>query len=161
MEFIDYLFVFCCSTMMEMGNLLHMSYEKINVLLFCYVEPILFLTSILGLLYVIIRLPGYGTIGRIFLWMGLFVIAIVAVLLVVSAINVFHHIGNLSSYYDLIHNSKESAAYISAAFNGTVKWLDKVAEVFHTTYETVNVWVYIILMPIGILFSIVKIIRVL
>ena len=63
---IEKLFAFCCATMKEMGGLFHMSYQKINVILFCYVELILFFFSMLALLYVLFRIPGDVVAGKVF-----------------------------------------------------------------------------------------------
>ena len=156
---IEKLFAFCCATMKEMGGLFHMSYQKINVILFCYVEPILFFFSMLALLYVLFRIPGYVVAGKVSLWIMWVVIGIVVVLLGVSATRVLTHMNDASQYFSQAYNDIEPSYQMNRMFNGTVDWLNKAADIFHTTYETVNIWVYILIMPIGIIASMVALLK--
>lgn len=142
--------------MAEMGYLFKTSYQKINVVLFCYVEPALFFVSVLSFLYVLFRLPAHVFVGKSSLWLMGIVIAIVIILLVVSAIAVLVHIGDSSRYLKSI-NGVSLSNKIAGIFDGTVLWLEKLAAFFHATYETANVWVYILIMPIGIAASFVSI----
>ena len=87
------------------------------------------------------------------------VIGIVVVLLGVSATRVLTHMNDASQYFSQIYNDIEPSYQMNRIFNGTVDWLNKAADIFHTTYETVNIWVYILIMPIGIIASMVALLK--
>ena len=59
---IDAIFGFCCFLITEIGLLFGLSYEAINVIAFCYVEPIftgiMVLLAILALCRVPVRIIG-------------------------------------------------------------------------------------------------------
>ena len=152
-------FEFCCEIMAEMGNMFNMSYERINVILFCYVEPVLFALAIFSLLYVLLKVPGYTMVGKAALIIMGAVIVIVALLLMISMIRLLLHYNSAPHEASLINNASESSQLMLGMFDGTVDWLMKLATVFHTTYSAVNVWVYIIIMPLGIVSSILIILK--
>lgn len=54
---IDIIFAACCGTMYGMADMFGRTYEYVNVVLFCYVEPVLTVLMILGALYALFRLP--------------------------------------------------------------------------------------------------------
>ena len=62
--------------------------------------------------------------------------------------------GMLFEGWKVIHTPVHTPGSI-CLYNEAVKWLYKCAEFFHTSYEMVNIWVYIIIMPIGILCSLI------
>lgn len=159
LSFIEKAFALCCGIMAEMGNIFHMSYQKINVILFCYIEPALFCIAIVALLYVLMRLPGQIAVGKIALWIMGIVIVIVAILMVAAFVKLLLHYEAAMQDFSLIYNGIESSSQIRGAFSGTVDWLNKVAAMFHTTYEAVNIWIYIVIMPAGIILSIVYLLR--
>jgi len=159
LSFIEKAFALCCGIMAEMGNIFHMSYQKINVILFCYIEPALFCVAITALLYVLMRLPGRIAVGKVALWIMGIVIASVAILMIASLVKLLLHYEAAMQDFSLIYNGIESSSQIRETFNGAVDWLNKVATMFDTTYEAVNIWLYIVIMPAGILLSIVYLLR--
>ena len=84
---IDGIFAACCGTMYGMADLFGRTYEYVNVVLFCYVEPVLTVLMILGALYALFRLPKAKHVAKTFMWMGIVVSALTGVLLIVSAIH--------------------------------------------------------------------------
>lgn len=142
-----------------MGNMFNMSYERINVILFCYVEPILFALALFGLFYVLLRLPGYTIVGKAALIIMGVIIVIVALLLILSMIRLLLHYNSAQYDVGLINSASESSRQMLSMFDGTVDWLMKLATFFHTSYSAVNIWVYIIFMPLGIITSILIIIK--
>jgi hypothetical protein len=53
---IDYIFYWCVRLLQQMARKTHMTYEEINVLIFCIIEPILFLVMLLVIIYQNIKL---------------------------------------------------------------------------------------------------------
>lgn len=81
-SFIDKIFAACCGTMYGMADMFGRTYEYVNVVLFCYVEPVLTVLMILGALYVLFRLPKAKHVERHSRGS-----ALTGVLLIVSAIH--------------------------------------------------------------------------
>ena len=79
--------------------------------------------------------------------------------MIASLVKLLLHYEAAMQDFSLIYNGIESSSQIRETFNGTVDWLNKVATMFHTTYEAVNIWLYIVIMPAGILLSIVYLLR--
>ena len=73
--------------MYGMADMFGRTYEYVNVVLFCYVEPVLTVLMILGALYALFRLPKAKHVAKTFMWMGIVVSALTGVLLIVSAIH--------------------------------------------------------------------------
>ena len=144
-----------------MGDMFHISYQRINVILFCYVEPILFALSIISLLYVLFGSPGYMIVGKVALIIMGVVIAIVALILLLSLVKLLFHFKDVHEGVILINYGDEPSSKMRGMFDGTVDWLMKLAAWFHTTYATINIWVYIIFMPLGIITSIMILLRLL
>ena len=69
------------------------TYEYVNVVLFCYVEPVLTVLMILGALYALFRLPKAKHEANAFMWTGIVVSAPTGVLLIVSAIHAWGMVG--------------------------------------------------------------------
>ena len=86
-SFIDKIFAACCVIMYGMADMFGRTYEYVNVVLFCYVEPVLTVLMILGALYALFRLPKAKHVAKTFMWMGIVVSALTGVLLIVSAIH--------------------------------------------------------------------------
>ena len=84
---IDGIFAACCGIMYGMADMFGRTYEYVNVVLFCYVEPVLTVLMILGALYALFRLPKAKHVAKTFMWMGIVVSALTGVLLIVSAIH--------------------------------------------------------------------------
>lgn len=153
--FLESTFNFCCATIAELGNILDMSYQKVNVILFCYVEPILFLVGFLTLIYVLLRIPGHSSVGKIIYWLIWTVIIAVVLTIGSAAIHLWLNAHSFQWNPANLYESLEPSATVNYVYNEAVKWLYKCAEFFHTSYEMVNIWVYIIIMPIGILCSLI------
>lgn len=86
-HFVDGFFAACCGAMYGMADLFGRTYEYVNVVLFCFVEPGLTILMISGALYALLRLPGAGHVAKVFMWGGIAVSALTGVLLTVSAIH--------------------------------------------------------------------------
>ena len=84
---IDGIFAACCGTMYGMADLFGRTYEYVNVVMFCYVEPVLTVLMILGALYALFRLPKSKHVAKGFVWIGIGVSALTGILLIVSAIH--------------------------------------------------------------------------
>ena len=84
---IDVVFAACCGTMYCMADIFGRTYEYVNVVMFCYVEPVLTVLMILGALYALFRLPKARHVAKAFMWLGIVVSALTGVLLIVSAIH--------------------------------------------------------------------------
>ena len=73
---IDGLFAVCCGIMCGMADMMDCTYEYVNVVLFCYVEPLLTVLMLFGAAYVLLRLPGVRCVGKGFMWFGITVSAL-------------------------------------------------------------------------------------
>lgn len=155
----DYLCAFCCAVMAEMGDLLNMSYQKVNVYLFCWVEPGLCVAIWLLLLLIWLGLPG----KRILAWAGIIlttvVVVAVIVLLAASLIRVIGHAEELMADPALAFNMNEPDPAIVNRFDNTVKVLSKTAKWWGLTYGAVNIIYYMLLLPVGILIECVKLFK--
>ena len=86
-KIIDIIFAVCCGIMYGMADMFGRTYEYVNVVLFCYVEPVLTVLMILGALYALFRLPKSKHVAKGFVWIGIGVSALTGILLIVSAIH--------------------------------------------------------------------------
>lgn len=132
--------------MTGLGNLFHVSYMTINVVMFCYVEPIF--TGIMIVL-AILSFCGLPTnMGGI--WFFRIVVALVVVLLLAGG---FYFFGQgIATDYGLyhkpyLHMPYETSAHVAVLFDQTVDWLKITAEKFGTTYQIINLIVYVLAMP--------------
>ncbi len=136
---IDNIFAFCCWIMTGLGNLLHLNYMTINVILFCYIEPIF--TGLMLLLSILssCKLPVKKA-GSWFFWI---VVSVVVVSLFLGGINFFTKGGTIPE--------KESYNYIDQLaeplFYESVHWLKIIAVKVGTTYEAINLILFVFLMP--------------
>ena len=69
-----------------MADMMGCTYEYVNVVLFCYVEPLLTVLMLFGAAYVLLRLPGVRCVGKGFMWFGITVSALTGLLLILSGI---------------------------------------------------------------------------
>ena len=90
---IDDVFAACCGIMYGMSDMFGRTYEYVNVILFCYVEPVLTVLMILGALYALFRLPTAKHEANAFMWTGIVVSALTGILLIVSAIHAWGMVG--------------------------------------------------------------------
>ena len=117
---IQAIFGFCCFLIAEIGILFGLSYYAINVIAFCYVEPIftgcMLLFAILSLCKVIIK-------------------------------DCYTYQNNLEllRQHLLI---KETDPFIINKFNDTMFWLQDIGYQHNVSYELVNLIVYVIAMPV-------------
>ena len=142
-----FFFTICVGLMTGLGNMLHVSYKTINVILFCYVEPIFtFLMVILAIL-AICKVPVHG-LG---IWTFRVVVAIVILLLLAGGVYfVFQVIATEYGLYNepYLHMPYPTSAHMANLFDRTVDWLHVTARKLGTTYEAINIIVYVLVMPV-------------
>ena len=56
--------------MCGMADMMGCTYEYVNVVLFCYVEPLLTVLMLFGAAYLLLGLPGVRCVGKGFMWFG-------------------------------------------------------------------------------------------
>ena len=133
-HFVSLLFYICVGLMTGLGNLFHVSYMTINVILFCYVEPIF--TGIMIALAVMSLCGLPVNMGGI--WFFRIVVASVVILLLAGG---FYFVGQgIATEYGLynepyLHMPYATPAHTAKLFENTVDWLNKTATFLGTTYE--------------------------
>lgn len=158
-NFIDYIFGACCGMMFGMGELFGTTYEFVNVILFCYVEPILTVLMICAAAYVLLKGPYYKTVGKIFKWFAIATGIITFVLLIISGLYALHivDIMNLdSSQFDAIISRvyrADPSPHIHKLYKWTYDWLMRNSS-DGAWYNTLNLLVYVLAMPALIIPSI-------
>lgn len=132
--------------MTGLGNLFHVSYMTINVIMFCYVEPIF--TGIMIALAVMSLCGLPVNMGGI--WFFRIVVALVVFLLLAGG---FYFVGQgIATDYGLynepyLHMPYETSVHSANLFNQAVAWLNETATNFGTTYQIINLVVYVLAMP--------------
>lgn len=132
--------------MTGLGNLFHVSYMTINVIMFCYVEPIF--TGIMITLAVMSLCGLPVNMGGI--WFFRIVVILVVILLLAGG---FYIVGQgIATEYGLYNEPYlqmpyETSAHTANLFNQSVAWLNKTATNFGTTYQIINLVVYVLAMP--------------
>lgn len=129
-----------------------LSYEAINVIAFCYVEPIftglMVILAILALCRVPVRIRG-----TVIFWS---VVGIAAILFAVGTVLViregFDYSSSVEQQIRLV-SVKEANPTIIDHYNSTILWLRTTAVNLHTTYHVINIVLYVIALPILSLFS--------
>ena len=142
---------FCCGIMAEMGDLLEMSYQKVNVILFCWLEPALFIGLLFTLLWGWGHLPWRRRLAWISLAINTLTILTISVLLCISTtmlLKQFHE--GLEDPMSIL-NLNESSSAIVNQFNNTVWILAAVGGKVGLSYAAVNLIYYAILLPTGII----------
>ena len=156
---IDKIFAACCGTMYGMADMFGRTYEYVNVVLFCYVEPVLTVLMILGALYALFRLPKAKHVAKTFMWMGIVVSALTGVLLIVSAIHAWGMVAmqNITqAEIDAVQASimtPDPDPVIHDLFQKTMHWLMDTSK-GNVGYNAINLLIYVLLMPILIITSI-------
>ena len=146
-HFVSIFFYVCVGLMTGLGNLFHVSYMTINVIMFCYVEPII--TGIMIALAVMSLCGLPVNMGGI--WFFRIVVALVVILLLAGGV---YFVGQgIATEYGLYnepypHMPYETSAHIANLFNQAVAWLNKTAATFGTTYQIINLVVYVLAMPV-------------
>ena len=149
---IDAIFGFCCFLITEMGLLFGLSYEAINVIAFCYVEPIFTGIMVILAILALCRVP-VRIIGTVIFWS---VVGIAAILFAVGTVLVIREGFDYSSSIEQqirMLSVKEANPTIIDHYNSTILWLRTTAVNLHTTYHVINIVLYVIALPILSLFS--------
>ena len=135
------------------------TYEYVNVVMFCYVEPVLTVLMILGALYALFRLPKAKHVAKTFMWMGIVVSALTGVLLIVSAIHAWG-MGDMQNItqaeIDAVQASimtPDPNPVIHDLFQKTMHWLMDTSK-GNVGYNAINLLIYVLLMPVLIITSI-------
>ena len=156
---IDGIFAACCGTMYGMADMFGRTYEYVNVLLFCYVEPVLTVLMILGAMYALFRLPKARHVAKAFMWLGIVVSALTGVLLIVSAIHAWGMVDMLNITQEEINAVQTSIMtpdpdpVIHDLFQRSMHWLMDTSK-GNIGYNAINLLVYVLLMPVLIIISI-------
>ena len=150
---------FCCGVMAEMGNLLDMSYQRVNVIMFCWLEPGIFIGLLLTLLWGWMHLPLRRRLAWASLVANTLAILATAVLLCVSTIMLLKqfHIG-LEDPMSIL-NMNESNPLVLSQYNETVRTLINIGGNLSLSYAAVNLLFYVLLLPAGIILCYAGIIR--
>ena len=157
---IDKIFAACCGIMYGMADIFGRTYEYVNVVLFCYVEPVLTVLMILGALYALFRLPKSKYVAKAFVWLGIGVSALTGVLLIVSAIHAWGMVAmqNITqAEIDAVQASimtPDPDPVIHDLFQRTMHWLMDTSK-GNIGYNAINLLIYVLLMPSAILSSII------
>lgn len=156
---IDMVFAACCGIMSGMADMFGRTYEYVNVVLFCYVEPVLTALMILGVLYALFRLPKANHVAKAFLWLGIVVSALTGILLIVSAIHAWGMVDMHSISQAEINAIQASILtpdpdpVIHDLFQRTMYWLMDTSK-GNVGYNAINLLIYVLLMPVLIITSI-------
>ena len=157
---IDGFFAACCGTMYGMADLFGRTYEYVNVVLFCYVEPVLTILMILGALYALFRLPKANHVAKAYMWLGIVVSALTGILLIVSAIHAWGMVDMHSISQAEINAiqvsilTPDSDPVIHDLFQRAMHWLMDTSK-GNIGYNAINLLIYVLLMPSAILSSII------
>ena len=133
--------------MTGLGNMLHVSYKTINVVLFCYVEPIFTALMIILAILSLCKVPVHG-LG---IWAFRVVVAVVILLLMAGGVYFVFQV--MASEYGLysepyLHMQYPTTSHMADLFDGTVDWLKVTAGKRGITYEAINIVLYVLVMPI-------------
>lgn len=155
---IDAIFGFCCFLITEIGILFGLSYEAINVIAFCYVEPIFIGLMLILALLALCRVP-VRKVGSILFWS---VVGCTIVLLAVGTVLVIKESFDYSSSIEQqirMVSIKETNPIIVGQYNNAIKWLQMTAAQLNTTYHVINIVLYVIALPLLSLLSYILICR--
>lgn len=142
-----------------MADLFGRTYEYVNVVLFCYVEPVLTALMIFGVLYALFRLPKARHVAKAFMWLGIVVSVLTGVLLIVSAIHAWGMVDMLNITQEEINAVQTSIMtpdpdpVIHDLFQKTMHWLMDTSK-GNVGYNAINLLIYVLLMPVLIITSI-------
>ena len=155
---IDGIFAACCGTMYGMADMFGRTYEYVNVVLFCYVEPVLTVLMILGAMYALFRLPKARHVAKAFMWLGIVVSVLTGVLLIVSAIHAWGMVDMLNITQEEINAVQTSIMtpdpdpVIHDLFQKTMHWLMDTSK-GNMGYNAINLLIYVLLMPLLLIIS--------
>lgn len=140
-------FILCVGLMMGMAGLFHLSYMTINVILFCFVEPI-FTGTMITLAF--LSLCGLST-NMVGIWIFRIVVGLVILVFIASAIYLLYKGATFSLSINTVPHIEVktmTSPYCEGLFHDTVQWLTCLAHRFGTTYEIINIALYVVLMPV-------------
>ena len=146
-RFVLLFFTICVGLMTGLGNMLHVSYKTINVILFCYVEPIFTVLMVILAILALCKVP----VQELGIWIFRVVVAVVLLFLMAGGVYfVFQVIATEYGLYNepYLHMPYPTSAYMSNLFDRTVDWLQVTAGKLGTTYELINIIVYVLVMPV-------------
>ena len=144
--------------MYGMADLFGRTYEYVNVVLFCYVEPVLTALMILGAMYALFRLPKARHVAKAFMWLGIVVSVLTGVLLIVSAIHAWGMVDMLNITQEEINAVQTSIMtpdpdpVIHDLFQRTMHWLMDTSK-GNMGYNAINLLIYVLLMPLLLIIS--------
>lgn len=152
---IDAIFGFCCFLITEIGLLFGLSYEAINVIAFCYVEPIFTVLMLILALLSLCRVQVKKT-GTLLFWS---VVGCTVVLLAVGTVLVVREGFDYNSIEQQICmvSIKETNPVIIGQYKSAIQWLQATAVNLKTSYHVINVVLYVIAMPLLSLLSYITI----
>ena len=143
---LELLFLFCCGLMQGLGNLFGLSYQTVNVILFCYVEPIFTGLMIILAIMSLCKLP-VNTAGK---WLfRIVVITVILLLLLGGFFFVFQGIMYCTGYSEqpFINLYVPHSAHVDNLYDGTVDCLEKLGKKTGLGYCAINIIVYVVFMP--------------
>lgn len=141
------IFTICVGLMTGLGNMLHVSYKTINVILFCYIEPIFTVLMVILAILALCKVPVHG-LG---IWTFRSVVAVVILFLMAGGVFfVFQVIATEYGLYNepYLHMPYPTSAHMASLFDRIVDWLKVTAGKLRTTYEAINIIVYVLVMPV-------------
>lgn len=133
--------------MTGLGNMLHVSYKTVNVILFCYVEPIFTVVMVILAILALCKEP----VHRLGIWTFRVIAAVVILLLMAGGVYfVFQVIATEYGFYNepYLHMPYPTSAHMAHLFDSTVDWLKVTAGNLGTTYEAINIIIYVLVMPV-------------
>lgn len=148
------IFEFCCYWIAEVGIQFNLSYYAINIIVFCYIEPFVTGFMIGSALFALIFRNKITININIWLF-RIFVITVIAVF----ALSIPQALEDLTFYnkpLDFLQSTraiKESNPVILEKFNFAVNELKEIAKNYNTTYEVVNIVIYVIILPFSCIVS--------
>ena len=149
---IDAIFGFCCFLITEIGLLFGLSYEAINVMAFCFVEPIFTGLMLILALLALCRVP-VRKVGSILFWS---VVGCTIVLLAVGTVLViregFDYSSSIEQQIRMI-SAKETNLIIIGQYKSAIQWLQTTADNLNTTYHVINIAIYVIALQLLSLLS--------
>ena len=149
---IEAVFGFCCFLITEIGLLFGLSYEAINVIAFCYVEPIFTGIMVILAILALCRVP-VRKIATVLFWS---VVGIAAILIAIGTVLViregFDYSFSIEQQIRML-SVKETNPIIVNQYNSAILWLQTTADKLHTTYNVINIVLYIIALPLFSLLS--------
>lgn len=147
MDIIGGLFAICVGIMIGVGNLLHVSYDTINVVMFCFVEPIFTGLMIVLAILALCKAP----VSKLGIWFFRILVGIVVPLFLAGGL---YFLGEGLLFIQmrvgepLRSLSFETPRHLESLFDGTVSWLEGLGDELHMSYEAINIIIYVLLMPV-------------